>query len=228
MCTDSGTPIRILLVHDQAVIRAGLHALIESWPGLAVVSEAGTCPEAVAMVGSEQPDIILLDLDFGGSGNGVNVLSELSGVVSDSRVIVLTDGRDPEVRVTAVRLGATGVISKHKTAADLRKAIEKVHQGEAWLDRSLTADIIAEMSRRRGPDKPDPEVKRIESLTDRERQVAVLVCEGLQNKEIAERLFISDTTVRHHLTSIFSKLELTNRFELVIFLYRHKIVQPPA
>lgn len=109
----------------------------------------------------------------------------------------------------------------------LAKAIERIYAGEMWLDRSMTAALIEELSRRREANKTNPEAAKIETLTEREREVIAAVGEGLKNKEIGERLFISDITVRHHLTSIYSKLEVSDRLELIIYAYRHNLVPIP-
>ncbi len=221
----STSPIRVLLIHDQLMIRAGLKLLIESWPETQVVGDIETPAEAVDALEKKRPDILLLDLDLTGDLSGLEFLQKLSSSRGDARIIVLTDLLDSDVHVRAVQLGAMGVVCKKKNPADLRKAIEKVYSGEAWLDRSLTASVIAEISRK---PKANPEVERIATLTERERQVATLVCEGLSNGAIGSRLFISETTVRHHLTSIYGKLEVSNRFELAIFLYRHKFASAPT
>jgi len=220
-------PIRILLVDDHGVVRAGIRMLIESREGLKVVGEAGTRGEAVLMANRERPDIILLDLDMGGGGRALELLSELLAASNKTRIVVLTGMRDPEIHQRAVRSGAMGLVLKEMAPEELLKAIEKVHAGEAWLDRSLTASVISRFSRPGRSSQPrDSEGGRLASLTEREREVLGLVGEGLKNKQIADRLFISETTVRHHLTSIFGKLDVSSRFELIIFIYRHKLVKP--
>jgi DNA-binding NarL/FixJ family response regulator len=140
---------------------------------------------------------------------------------------VLTGSGDPELHRQAVHLGAIGVLSKDKPAEILIKAIERIHAGEAWLDRTMTATVLREMSPRNRNRNQDPEEIKIASLTDREREVIKLVGEGLKNKQIAERLFISDVTVHHHLTSVYSKLEVADRLELLIYAYRHGLAELP-
>ena len=220
-------PIRILLVDDHGVVRAGIRMLIESREGLKVIGEAGTRGEAVLMANRERPDVILLDLDMGRGGRALDFLPELKAASNETRIVVLTGMRDPEIHQRAVRSGAMGLVLKETAPEELLKAIEKVHAGEAWLDRSLTASVLSRLSR---PGKSsqtlDSEEARLASLTEREREVLTLVGEGLKNKQIADRLFISETTVRHHLTSIFSKLDVSSRFELIIFIYRHKLAIP--
>ena len=194
--------------------------LVESRPGWIVVAEAGTAADAVAAAGREKPDVILLDLDLG-SDKGLECLPRLKDAAPNARVLILTGLRDNEVHQQAVRLGASGVILKDKAADSLLKAIECIHAGEPWLDRLMTANLLAELSRGVKPKVPDPHQIKIGSLSGREREVTTLVTEGLHNKEIAERLHISEATVRHHLTSIFSKLGVSDRLGLTIYAFKH-------
>ncbi len=219
-------PIRLFLIDDHVVVRAGLRMLIESRDGLTVVGEAGNRANAVAVVAREKPDIILLDLDMGAGGSALDFLTELQSVVPDARILILTGVRDIEAHEGAVRLGARGIVLKDKAAEDLVKAIEKVHAGELWLDHSLVASVISGMSKSGKAGKLNDEESKMATLTERERQVVSLVGQGLRNKGIADKLFISETTVRHHLTSVFSKLEITSRFELIISLLRQKSSSP--
>ena len=119
-----------------------------------------------------------------------------------------------------------GVVLKEDAAELLLKAIEKVYKGEAWLDRLTLGNLLWEMSSQEKP-TPDPQTKRISSLTERERQVINLIAEGLKNRQIAERLFISPTTVTHHLSSIYSKLGVSDRLELVIYAFSNKLAKIP-
>ena len=228
MSSGHKTPIRILLVDHQIIVRAGLRMLVESWPRLRVVGEAGTPVEALALTSREKPDIILLALDLGRSGSGLDCLPDLLSAAGEGRILILTGVSDSEAHHRAMHLGAMGVVLKEETPEELRRAILKVHAGEVWLDPRLMTSIITRMSRAGKAEKKDSEQAKITSLTEREREVINLVCEGLKNKEIAKLLFISLTTVRHHLTSIFSKLDVASRFELIIFALRHKLVKLPA
>ena len=225
MVSPATNTIRILLVDDHIVVRAGLKLIIQSRPGMTIAGEAGNSDEAVALAASVQPDIILLDLDLGGE-SGTNLISQLIAAAGEARIIALTGVRDREVHRQAVLLGAMGVVPKEKAADALVSAIERVHAGEAWLDPSLMAGVLSEVSRPRLA-KTDPDTERIASLTNREREVVTLIGEGIKNKEIANRLFISETTVRHHLTSIFDKLEVADRVELLIYAFRHGLASPP-
>ncbi len=217
-------PIRILLIDDHAIVRTGLRLLIDSQPGMAVVGEAANRAEALELADRLQPDIILLDVMLG-EENGLDLLPELCAIVSSGRVLLLTGLRDSEEHWRAVRLGASGLVLKDQASEVLIKAIEKVHAGEVWLDAAIVAGVLAEVSRGATTRALDPEVARVATLTQREREVIALICEGLPNKQIGERLVISETTVRHHLTSIFNKLGVTNRLELVIYAYRNGLAR---
>ena len=217
--------IRVLLVDDHAVIRVGLRMLLESHPKLAVVGEASGRDEALALAAGTRPDIILLDLDLGGISS-IDFLPELLAAAGQARVLLLTGSTDTDQHRKAVLRGAMGVVVKAQAAEVLLKAIEKVHAGEVWIDRTVMASVLSQMSRGGAAEKVDPEAAKIAGLSDREREVITLICQGLQNKHIGERMAISEATVRHHLTSIFNKLEITNRLELVIYAYRHDLVKP--
>jgi two-component system nitrate/nitrite response regulator NarL len=217
--------IRVLLVEDHAVVRAGLRLLIESRRGLSVVGEAANHADALALTAREQPDIILLDLDLG-TENGLNILPGLRAAAGQAHVLVLTGVRDVAEHHRAIRQGAMGLVLKEHAPEVLLKAIEKVHAGEIWLDRAMLATVLNEMvSGQAGP--ANAEATRIATLTERERQVIGLVGEGLKNKQIGDRLSITETTVRHHLTSIFTKLGVGSRLEMVIFAHRHNLTTWP-
>lgn len=222
MPTFPDKPIRVLLVDDHALVREMLRSLIEDQPEMAVVGEAQTGSEALALAEIEQPDIILLDLELIGE-SGLDCLPGLLALKKKPRILVLTGGRDPEEHRQAIYLGAMGFLLKDETSEVLIKAITKVHEGEAWLDRSMTASVLKEFTRAR---KEDPDAAKISALTDREREVIALIAEAAGTKQIADRLFISEKTVRNHLASIFSKLELSDRLELAIYAGRHGLTDP--
>jgi DNA-binding NarL/FixJ family response regulator len=226
MTGQSEKSISILLVDDHAVIRTALKLAIQNCPGLKMVGEAANREEALALKNREQPDIILLDLDLGGE-SGLDLIPELTDGGSHSKVIVLTGMRDPEMHHQAVKLGAMGVVQKEKAIDVLISAIERVSAGEAWLDPSLMARVLSEVSTAGKNKKVDPEAAKIAALSDREREVLLLISEGLKNKEIAERLFISEWTVRHHITSIFNKLDVSDRVDLILYSYRNGLATPP-
>jgi len=217
--------IRILIVDDQLVVREGLRMLIENHPGTKVVAMASTRSEALDILTREACDLIILDLELGGY-SAISFIPELRDAARSARVLVLTGSRDSAIHQKAAQLGAMGVVLKEDAADLLLKAIEKVYRGEAWLDRVTLGNLLFQMSNQ-DKDSIDPRAKKISSLTDRERQVIALIAEGLKNRQIAERLFISPTTVTHHLSSIYSKLGVSDRLELVIYAFANKLAKMP-
>jgi len=215
--------IRVLLIEDHAIVRVGLRLLIESRPDLMVVGEAANSTDALALAAREQPDVILLDLDLGAE-NGLDLLPGLRTVAGQARVLVLTGMRDVQGHRLAIRRGARGLVHKEQVPEVLLKAISKVHAGEVWLDRAMLTSVLDEIAV--GETRPaNAEAARIITLTEREREVIALVGEGLKNKQIGIRLSITETTVGHHLTSIFAKLGVEGRLELVLFAHRHNITK---
>ena len=224
MSAATSEPIRILIIDDHAVVRAGLRMLIDQNPAMKVIGVAGNRSEALALAASEQPNMIILDILLGDE-DGLTFLPELREVTRNARVLVLTGLRSSESQRRAIRAGAMGIVLKEHAAEVLIKAINKVHQGEVWLDRSMMGAVLDEMTQ---APEIDPEVARIAGLTDREREVIALVAEGLRNKQIGQRLSISETTVTHHLSSIFSKLDVSDRLQLIIYAFRHGLAQLPS
>jgi DNA-binding NarL/FixJ family response regulator len=203
-------------------MRAGLHHVLEA-SGISLVGEATTCAEAVSLAARERPDIILVDLDL--RSDAFHCIEEIVSAAVGSRVIALSDRTHAGDHHALVELGATGLVLKNEQPEVLIKAIRKVHSGEVWLDRVNTAAVLARMSRRRHTE--DLEAEKIATLTRREHEIITLVGEGLKNAAIAQRLFVSEATVRNHLTSILDKLGLTDRFELAVYAFRHGLVRYP-
>lgn len=224
--TAATRPIRVVLIDDQRLFRVGIRSLIDRGNGVAVVGEAGSRADALVVVQSEQPDVILLEMTLQGDSS-LDCIPEMLSIAENAKVLMLTAARDSELHRTAVRMGAKGLVSKDAPVELLSKAIEKVSVGEVWLDRATTAAMLEELSRKNDVRKRNPEEMKISTLTDREREVVSAVGEGLKNKQIADRLFISDVTVRHHLTSIYGKLGVSDRLELVIYAYRYGLVPIP-
>jgi len=214
------------LIDDHALLRAGLRMIIESRMGMVVVGEAENRRESLAAIAQEPPDIILLDLDLGDE-NGLDLLPELLTAVRDARIILLTGIRDAEVQRRAILLGAMGLVSKQKAADTVIRAIEKVYAGEVWLDRAMIASILNDRVNPSVVPDQNTETLRIAKLTEREREVIRLIGEGIKNRQIAERMYISEATVRHHLTSVFAKLGVEDRFELVIYAFQHGLAKLP-
>lgn len=221
--------IRVLLVDDHRSILWGLEKLIASAnPGMEVVGTATNIADALGLLERAAPDVILLDLDLG-SESGLDAIPKLNAK-SAAKILVLTGVRDEAVHDKAVLAGARGVVEKEAPAETILAAIGKVHDGELWLDRAAAGRIFVEFSRRGAPRKPDPEQRKIAELTDREREIiAVTVADaGATAKTIADKLHISEHTLRNHLTSIYSKLAVANRLELFAYAHKHILTTPPA
>jgi two-component system nitrate/nitrite response regulator NarL len=219
----SSKKIRIVLIDNHTIVRSGMRMLIESRLGLKVVGEVGNRTEALAVAASEQPDIILFALN---QDDDLDLIPELLAAAKQARVLVLTALRDPRVHQRAIRLGAIGLVLKDSSAEMFLKAIEKVHTGEVWLNRSIMANVLTRLV---GVNHEiDFESSKIATLTRREREIVTLIGEGLKNKQIAAKLFISEATVRHHFTSIFDKLGVSDRLELVIYAYRYALIKLPV
>ena len=217
--------LKVLIIGDYPLVQAGLAMLLENQPDMKVLAMTGNRREALTIAARDSPEVILLDLDLT-SEDVTNLLPELREAAKNTRVLIVTSVTNPEAHRLVVRLGAMGVVLKQQTPDVLFKAIRKIHAGEVWLDRTSMGNVLHEMTRK-VPDPHDPEAPKIRSLTEREHQVIALIAEGLKNKQIAERLFISETTVTHHLSSIFSKLGVSDRLELVIYAFGHKIARMP-
>ena len=219
--------VRVLIVDDHGIMRAGLRMLLESQSGIMVVGEASSCADALALATCTQPDVIVLDLDLGGE-NAVENIPTLLRTAPETRILVLTGLRDPEVHRQAIRHGALGLVFKEKAVETLLQAITKVRAGEVWLEPTMIAQVLGDLTRPQLSPQTSSEATKIARLTEREREVITLVGEGLRNRFIAERLYISEATVRHHLTAIFAKLDVSDRFELAIYAYQHGLAKPPA
>src|SRR5262245_56702622 len=170
----TNTPIRILLVDDHPIVRAGLRLLIQSQPGLEVVGEASNHSEALSLTGSKQPDIIVLDLDLGNE-QATDLIPDLLASAPQTRVLVLTGIADHELHLKAARQGAMGVVSKEQPDERILQAIEKIHAGEAWFDGPTMAKVLTQFSNQtREPQPQNPEAAKIATLTARESEIIQL------------------------------------------------------
>jgi two-component system nitrate/nitrite response regulator NarL len=215
--------IRILLVDDNELFRAGLKSLISAKESFSVVGEARDKAQALSLIRHERPHIILINIELR-SEDGLDAIPDLIAARKNCRLAVLTDSKDPEIHRRAMSLGATGIISKEDPPELLLNALKRIHAGGLWLDHFVAAKMLADLSRGQ---KDDPQEKNIATLTKREREVIKLAGEGLDNRQIGERLFISDVTVHHHMTSIYSKLAVKNRLELIIYAYKNRLADVP-
>ena len=219
-------PIRIVILDHHQLTREGLIMLLERRPEFLVVGDVGTSEDALALLKETNPDIILLALNLDGELN-TEIIPQLIKLAGNARLIVVTSIEEPGILQLAVQMGAMGIVQKTYPSNVLFKAIDKVNAGEVWIDRSMMASVLSKLSHGRLKEEVDENSLRIASLSEREREVIALIGLGLKNKEIAGRLIISETTVRHHLTSVYRKLDLSDRLELAIFAYRYGLADPP-
>jgi two-component system nitrate/nitrite response regulator NarL len=211
--------IRIFIIEDHAIVRAGLRMLIENQPGMEVVAESAKATDALKV--SVSPDIILLDLDLGDQ-NGLDHLPALLATFAPAKVLVLTATPETETQMRAAASGARGIVMKEQAPEILVEAIRSVHSGEAWLGKSLMTALLNRLSRSNSDNaEKNPEREKIALLTPREREIVSLIAKGLNGARMAQQLGISEATVRNHLTSILSKLELANKFELAVYAFNH-------
>jgi DNA-binding NarL/FixJ family response regulator len=215
--------IRLVVVDDQEMVRTGLRMVLEAESDLVVVAEAGDGEEAIRVVGREQPDVVLMDLRMPRT-DGLEATRRIAVAHPDVSVIVLTTFDLDEYVYGALRAGASGFLLKDAPAEDLIAAIHVVAGGEALLAPSITKRLIAEFASR--PEAVTP--KGLDTITDRELEVLRLVARGLSNSEIAERLYVGETTVKTHVSHLLTKLGLRDRVQLVVTAYESGLVQPGA
>jgi DNA-binding NarL/FixJ family response regulator len=229
MAAINSAPIRVFLIDDHRSILWGLERLIESGkPAMQVVGTATNCAEALKLIDEAAPNLILLDIGLGNE-NGVNEIPNLLAR-SHAKILVLTGLRDESLHDKAVLAGASGVVEKEAPAETILAAIEKVHEGQLWLDRVATGRIFLEFARENAAQSVDPERVKIASLTDREREIVSIAAThaGFNAKAIAEMLYISEHTLRNHLTSIYDKLQVANRLELFAYVHKHGLTKRPS
>ncbi len=210
--------VRIVLADDHPIVRDGLKKLLQLEEDFEVVGEAGDGREVLEKVRELDPDVLLLDLRMPNL-DGLSALQALQQTNKRTRVIVLTASEDKNEFVQAMKMGCSGIVLK-QTAPDLIvKSIRKVHSGEIWLDSNTTAAVMRQFSTGLEGSGSTPGAKGRERspLSAREREIVALVAQGYKNKEMAEKMFISEQTVKNHLHNIFDKLGVSDRLELALY-----------
>lgn len=207
--------IRVLLVDDQALFRAGIRMLVASQPDMDVVAEAGNGQEALAAVAHTTPDVVLMDIRMPVM-DGLTATAELLKTPDAPKVVMLTTFDLDEAAARAIRQGASGFLLKDAEPEFLLAAIRTVHSGSSVIAASATRELFAHFAEAAKPVPP-----AYTSLTDREQEIFALAARGLSNAEIAGREFLSEATVKTHISRILAKLALRDRVQLVVFAFEH-------
>ncbi len=209
--------IRILIADDHSIVREGLKQLLELEPDFEVVGQASNGMETIQKVKELDPDVLLLDINMPVM-NGIKALRKLKEDGIKSRVVVLTIHEDREYLLETMQIGATGYILKDSDSASLYKAIRDANCGQSYIQPKLAAELVKEFNKpKQIKDKSENE------LTQREYEVLTLIAEGFNNKDIADTLFISEKTVKNHVSNIFRKINVGDRTQAAIYAFKHNI-----
>lgn len=209
---------RIIIVDDHEVVRLGLKSLLDQYPQYEVISEAKNAKEAIAQVETYQPDIVLMDIRLPGK-SGIDACEEIKLNFPDVKVIMLTSYAEDEMLFSAIKAGASGYVLKQIDSDGLAKSIEAVARGEASLDPAVTQRVFQEVRRA----VKDEEAASFIELSQQEKMVLKLVSEGKTNREIAQSLYLGEGTVRNYVSSILSKLGVSNRAEAAAYAVEHHL-----
>lgn len=222
---DARPPIAVVIVDDHALFRDGLRRLIESESDLRVAGEAADGDQALDVVRSIRPDILLLDLAMP-RRPGLDVLRELAREQIPVRTILLTAAIENAQVIEALQLGALGIVQKDCATQLLFKSIRAVMAGECWVGRERVTDLVRYLRSVSAEDAGDTRRRKF-GLTPRELQIVSAITAGQTNREIAQQLSVSEDTVKHHVTNVFDKCGVSNRLELALFAMNHRLVDTP-
>ncbi|GAB6086942.1 response regulator [Alkaliphilus crotonatoxidans] len=208
--------IKVLIVDDHSLVRQGLKQILELEKDIKIIGQAGDGEEAITKVQQLKPDVVLLDINMP-KLNGIQTLRRLKDIDKTIKVIMLTFHEDQEYLYETINLGANGYVLKDSESESLIQAVRDVYKGSSYIQPSLATGLVKEFNR--GQQENSKESK----LTRREYEVLTLIAEGLNNKEIACGLFISEKTVKNHVSNIFKKIEVNDRTQAAIYAYKHNI-----
>jgi two-component system response regulator DegU len=211
--------IRILIADDHSMVRQGIKQILELENDFTVIAQASNGEEAVLMARQSNPDIILMDINMPGM-NGLQAIKELKEENQNVRVLVLTIHEDREYLFKTLQMGAEGYVLKDAEPSVLMDAIRNICKGESYIQPNMTKELVKEFTRITLHDRPAHDDNR---LTAREIEVLELIAEGMINKEIAKQLYISEKTVKNHVSNIFKKLNVSDRTQAAIYAFKHNI-----
>jgi DNA-binding NarL/FixJ family response regulator len=206
-------PIRVVIIDSCILFRAGIRLILEKEPGINVVGEAEDSAQGILTVAQQKPDINLVNLSQGANQN-LEFIPQLLKAWNSGRIILILDTEDLDFKVECIDKGALGIVSLRENPEILVKAIEKVYAGEIWIRNEIVARVLAHNSYIFRRDKKD--LNNVTHLSKREFEITELVCRGYKNSQIALQLNLSESTIRHHLTSIYNKVGVSNRVELLV------------
>ncbi len=206
-------PIRIVLIDDHEVVRAGIKAMIDAQDDLEVVGEAGTAEDGLRRVGYDEPDVVVLDVRLP-DGSGVEACRDIRTRFPDVKVLMLTSFADEEALLSAILAGAAGYVLKRVKGSDLVNDIRRVGAGESLLDPEMTEKLFERL--RSGP-KSDPLLAR---LSDQEREIVTHIAEGKTNKQIADDMFLAEKTVKNYVSNLLAKMGMSRRSEAAAYVAR--------
>ncbi len=213
---DDPPKIRVLVADDHPIVRDGIRKLLSLESDLEVVGEAADGREVLERVQELDPDVLLLDIRMPGL-DGLGAMQSLQHLNKKTKVIILTASEDKNEFVQAMKLGCSGIVLKQTTPDLIVKSIRKVQAGEIWLDSHTTAAVMRQFAAPGDSMGSAPKVRERSPLSQREREIVALVAQGYKNKEMAEKMFISEQTVKNHLHNIFDKLGVSDRLELALY-----------
>ena len=205
--------IRVFLLDDHEVVRRGVRELLEAQDDLVVVGEAGTAEEGLSRIPPTQPDVAIIDMRLP-DGNGVEVCREVRSRDESIQCLILTSFADDEALFDSIMAGAAGYLLKQIKGTDLVDAVRRVASGQSLLDPNVTARVLERL--RKGPEEDE----RLARLTEQERKILDLIAEGMTNRQIGERLFLAEKTVKNYVSNLLSKLGMERRTEAAVFAAR--------
>ncbi|MFD6313215.1 response regulator [Streptomyces nigra] len=208
----TGSPIRVFLLDDHEVVRRGVHDLLDDEPDITVVGEAATVEQALIRVPALRPDVAVLDVRLP-DGDGVTVCRELRSQMPDLACLMLTSFDDEEALLDSIMAGAAGYVLKQIQGSDLVSAVRTVARGQSLLDASATTRLMARL---RGGQQPAEEPEVLPGLSDREREILDLIGEGLTNRQIGQRLYLAEKTVKNHISRLLAKLGVERRVQAAV------------